>query len=141
VHGFGERSGIRTEVHIESGFARLPQQVETALFRIVQESLANIQRHSGSATALVRLRAEGPGVCLEIADQGSGLLHHPAASTPSKQLRLGVGIPGMRERMTQLGGILEIQSNSSGTLVRATLSISSGQGQEAENATASHSHR
>jgi two-component system NarL family sensor kinase len=101
----------------------LPQPVELALFRIVQESLANIQRHSGSTTAKIRLRQEGSVVILQIIDFGRGMIlpsHHIASGN---EARLGVGIPGMRERISQLGGRLDILSSPAGTTVRATVSL------------------
>ncbi len=121
--GFSERSGIQIQVGVSPGFARLPQDAETALFRIIQESLANIQRHSGSRSARIRLDGAHNRVTLEISDQGHGI---PAAS--AKKLNepgapMGVGIAGMRERMAQLGGTLDIDSGKSGTTVRATLPV------------------
>jgi len=220
VHGFSERSGIETQLLALTPFERLPQPVEIALFRIVQESLANIQRHSGSATAQIRLSQQDSQITLEVIDHGHGILGAPpssldgtprqgsaitglgegrlgadlrqgtssAASTASRtsDLRqgtasavpynsdlsgalapegirkdaartifstvtsnphspdespsstthesqntshgrrittLGVGIPGMRERMAQLGGQLDIISGPTGTTVRATISL------------------
>lgn len=207
VHGFSERSGIETQLLTLAPFARLPQPVEIALFRIVQESLANIQRHSGSATAQIRLSQQDSRIILEVIDHGHGILgtppsslegafpqgtaltglgegeaitglagrvksdvHHGSASVHPEPRRavpynsdplgalapdgirkdaaktmfsslppdspesfntsagrrittLGVGIPGMRERMAQLGGQLDIISGPTGTTVRATISL------------------
>ena len=123
AHGFSERSSIDTQLEVLSDFARLSQALELALFRVVQESLANVQRHSGSTTALIRLRQDGPGVTLEIIDHGCGIAA-PHFRNGTKPARLGVGIPGMRERISQLGGRLDILSDSSGTTVRATVSVS-----------------
>ena len=121
--GFSERSGITLEAEIEAGFGRLAQEAETALFRIVQESLSNIQRHSGSKTARIHLRGGTEFVELQVSDQGRGMdqinIHHGGGPGT----RLGVGILGMRERMAQLGGRLEVESSSSGTTVRATLPL------------------
>ncbi|HEY6945049.1 MAG TPA: PAS domain S-box protein [Candidatus Acidoferrum sp.] len=125
AHGFSERSGISLEIDIESDFPRMPQEAETAFFRIVQESLANIQKHSGSATGKIRLWDAHGRIQLEVSDQGRGISTKPqdnGVGTP-KTLRLGVGILGMRERMTQLGGTLEVHSNASGTTVRATIPL------------------
>ena len=123
AQGFSERSAIDTQVYLLSQFHRLPQAVELALFRIVQESLANIQRHSGSACARIRLRQEGPLVTLEVADFGRGMILGAPGSADGDGARLGVGIPGMRERVSQLGGRLDIQSGPGGTTVRATISL------------------
>ncbi|MGB9447504.1 MAG: PAS domain S-box protein [Candidatus Acidiferrum sp.] len=139
VHGFSERSAIDTKLEIAAEFARLPQPIETALFRIVQESLTNIQRHSGSSTAQIRLSHADSLFILEVIDQGCGLrpspysipqeigstgLPRPAGDANLNQKpRLGVGIPGMRERMVQLGGELRIISGPTGTTVRATISL------------------
>jgi PAS domain S-box-containing protein len=121
VNGFSERSGIETSFEILASFRRLPQIAETAFFRITQESLSNIQRHSGSQRAKVVLREDPDCITLEITDFGGGIAI-PSNGTPHRgQPRLGVGIPGMRERMAQLGGSLEIDSSSTGTTVRARI--------------------
>jgi len=122
AQGFADRSGIDTQLFVLSRFDRLPQPVETALFRVVQEALTNIQRHSGSATAKIRLRLENSVVTLEITDFGQGLRLPPRDSF-SDNARLGVGIPGMRERMALLGGSLDIFSDNNGTTVRATIPL------------------
>jgi PAS domain S-box-containing protein len=136
VHGFSERSGIDTQLQIHAEFDRLPQPIELALFRIVQESLANIQRHSASPTAQIRIFHQNSILTLEVADQGRGIPnpavvpepHNSAqipseAGSPSATTRLGVGIPGMRERIAQLGGHLDIISGPTGTTIRATISL------------------
>jgi PAS domain S-box-containing protein len=123
VHGFSERSSIDAQLTVLSEFGRLPQEVELALFRIVQESLANIQRHSGSSAAEIRLRQENSSVTLEVMDFGRGMVL-PGNGNGTANARLGVGIAGMRERMSQLGGQLEIISASGGTTVRATIAVS-----------------
>jgi signal transduction histidine kinase len=119
--GFSERSGIDTQFYLLSDFGRLPQPIETALFRVVQESLTNIQRHSGSPSAKIRLRRESSTVVLEVIDFGRGMRTPSNGNPQSGEIRLGVGVPGMHERMAQLGGRLEIDSSSAGTTVRATI--------------------
>ncbi len=119
--GFSERSGVGLEVELQAGFGRLSQEAETALFRIVQESLSNIQRHSGSQTAKIRLRGDAGRVELEVSDRGRGMDQATVERGRSAQSRLGVGILGMRERMAQLGGKLEVESSSAGTTVRAAI--------------------
>ncbi len=125
AEGFSERSGIKLELDVQAGFGRLPQEAETALFRIVQESLANIQRHSGAQTAKIQLRGDSASVNLEVSDRGCGMDKKAIERGNGSGARLGVGILGMRERMTQLGGKLEIESSSSGTIVRVSLPLRS----------------
>jgi len=119
--GFSERSGIQLDVDLQADFGRLSQEAETAFFRIVQESLSNIQRHSGSPTAKIHLRGDANRVELEASDRGRGMDRTAVEPGKSARSRLGVGILGMRERMTQLGGKLEVVSNSAGTTVRAAI--------------------
>jgi PAS domain S-box-containing protein len=133
--GFSQRSGIRAEVEISKEIGRLPQEIETALFRIIQESLGNIQRHSGSASAKIELKRERAGLTLEVSDQGRGFSSEQLKEEPARTSKLGVGILGMRERMRQLGGRLEIRSGSTGTTVKAALPVAA----KVENAR-SHSH-
>jgi PAS domain S-box-containing protein len=122
VDGFSERSNIKVDLEIPDDFGRLPDEVEIAIFRIVQECLTNIHRHSGSATATIRLRQEGSRLTVQVQDQGKGI-----PMEKQRQLlesgRGGVGFAGMRERLRRLGGTLEIQSTGSGTLVSATLKV------------------
>lgn len=123
AEGFAQRSGIRLSMDLPTEDVRLPQALETTLFRIVQESLTNIHRHAGTETAEIRLLPDAENVVLEVRDEGHGM---PAASLQrcnGTAHQLGVGITGMRERVRQFGGTLEIQSASRGTTVRATLPI------------------
>ncbi len=122
VRGFSDRSGIETHLVVPQDFGRMPQFVEIALFRVVQESLANIQRHSGSASASIQLLETPSSVVLEITDFGRGIKLPSNGQTQPDVAHLGVGIPGMRERIAQLGGRLDIESSPSGTTVRATIS-------------------
>jgi signal transduction histidine kinase len=119
--GFAERSGIAVDLELPESFDRLPLDTETALFRIVQESLINIHRHAGSETARIRLRSEPQELVLEIEDRGRGM---PDASLQHLNVGgggAGVGIVGMSERVEQLGGRFEIDSSVRGTIVRARL--------------------
>ena len=141
VHGFSERSGIQTVCESEFPFPRLPQGVETAFFRIVQESLTNIQRHSGSQNAKISLREDSSAVYLEISDSGKGMIVPHNGNKHAGERRLGVGIPGMQERMAQLGGQLEIQSGPSGTTVRAKIMRTARVLRETEHDVPSHPHR
>jgi PAS domain S-box-containing protein len=117
VDGFARRSGVEASVDLMETSDRLPRALETALFRVAQESLANIHRHSGAAKAYVHLWRAGRWVVLEVKDDGKGIGHGAGASHEAQQL--GVGIAGMRTRLRQLGGELEIDSGPGGTTVTA----------------------
>lgn len=121
VDGYTQRSGIRVELDVSPDFNRLPREIELALFRVVQESLINIHRHSGSLTARVRVMRDSNAVMLEVMDEGRGM--PPEILDRAKRIvpGLGVGIAGMQERLEQLGGMLETDSGSQGTTVRAIL--------------------
>ena len=122
--GFESRTGIRVGVDIPSNFVRLAPDAEVALFRIVQESLANVHRYSGSATAYVRARSDSGEVRLEIGDFGKGISKDSKQTDHGPVAALGVGIQGMKERVRQLSGKLEITSRQGkGTLVTAILPI------------------
>ena len=124
VNGFVERSKIQVRLELPQDLERLPREYELSLFRIVQECLTNIHRHSGSSTAVVRLSRMPDEVILEVSDQGRGI-------DPETQERFfagrtsGVGLRGMRERVRQIGGALQIQSTSGGTTVLAILPLRS----------------
>jgi PAS domain S-box-containing protein len=120
ARGFSERSGIETTLEVDEKIVRLPQQVETTVFRIVQEALVNVHRHAGSRTATIHLSQREDALRVEIQDQGCGL--PPIAQ--GTESRPGVGIAGMRERVKQLNGVFEIESVAGrGTTVRAILPI------------------
>ena len=125
IEGFSERSKIKVTADMPSDLERLPRDVELSLFRIVQECLTNIHRHSGSLTAFVRLARSGHGVTLEVKDEGRGFSPH-GESIVSGGETPGVGLRGMRERVRQLGGQLEITSNGTGTRVLAQLPLAEG---------------
>ena len=122
VDGFAKRSGISTTLELGSDFGRLNADLEIAIFRVVQECLTNVHRHSDSPEAIVRLNRCHDAVLLEIEDKGKGI-------PPEKQSQLlgsgpiGVGLRGMRERVVQLSGTLDIHSENSGTTVRAMFPI------------------
>jgi signal transduction histidine kinase len=105
--------------------------VERTLFRIVQESLTNIFRHSGSDTASVQIDARSGTVRLEVADNGKGIPEETLATLNSSGGQLGVGIRGMRERVRQLGGWLRIRSWPSGTAILVTLPVTETAGDDA----------
>jgi PAS domain S-box-containing protein len=122
LDGFTKRSGIKTTFEVSPEFDRIPGDLELALFRVLQESLTNVHRHSGSPRASVRLLTENHCVLLQVIDEGS--------STQSKNREdrdqdwmgaFGVGLRGMNERVRQLGGSLELTSVQGGTTVTATV--------------------
>ena len=121
VDGFSTRSGIETSFHVQENFGRLQEDAELALFRVLQESLTNVHRHSGSTTAEVRLSSRDGWAVLEIRDQGKGIPGHSEQSEQGFVGRLGVGMRGMNERMRQLGGKIELKSSSRGTTVTAMI--------------------
>jgi len=114
IEGFTKRSGIVVKLDIAADLGRLTQELELMLFRIVQESLTNIHHHSGSRTATIRITRYAKEVVLQISDQGCGIAANLNDGVLSLA-RVGVGIAGMRERVRQMGGRLEIRSRSSGT--------------------------
>ena len=130
VAGFAERSGISVDLDLPESFDRLPLDTETALFRIVQESLINIHRHAGSETACIRLQRDARTLVLEIADRGRGIPEVALKGIRSGGGVSGVGIAGMSERIGQLGGSLEITSNDDGT-TGATVRVQLPLGKEA----------
>ena len=123
VRGFSERSGIEVKFEIPEHFERCPRDIETAVFRIVQESLTNIHRYSGSRTARIRVEREAGVIRVEVQDAGCGL--PPPLKRGEPAGFSGVGIAGMRERVRQLNGQFAIESAPGrGTLVRALLPLS-----------------
>lgn len=119
VEGFGARSGIDVHLDILEGSARLTQPVELVLFRVLQESLTNVHRHSGATRADVILRSEGDTVVLRVRDYGRGMPPQLSQSLRNDAAAGGVGLAGMKERIREIGGRLEISSSSSGTEVVA----------------------
>jgi signal transduction histidine kinase len=122
LDGFAKRSGVQTTFEMLEPVGRVHRDAELAIFRVLQESLTNIHRHSGSSVAQVRLLKTDSAVTIEVADQGKGI---PAPVLEFAQDACGtngVGLRGMTERMRQLGGKLEVISGAAGTTVRATVS-------------------
>jgi PAS domain S-box-containing protein len=126
LEGFRQRSGIKIDFEADPDFGRLSNETELVLFRVLQESLTNVHRHSESPTAQVRLRIYDQAAVLEVSDQGKGA---PAALLQFRNDAigaLGVGLRGMNERVRQLGGKLELISSNAGTTVRATVPLQTG---------------
>jgi PAS domain S-box-containing protein len=116
LEGFSKRADIETDLSITEDFGRLPISLETVIFRVIQECLTNIHRHSGSETAKIRLSRTEDELRLEVEDNGVGI--------PLQQAS-GVGLRGMKERVAQFGGTLEISSSATGTIVVARLPLAS----------------
>lgn len=122
VDGFSERSRIEVNLEIPEEFGRLSDEMEIAIFRMVQECLTNIHRHSGGTSAAIRVHEKDHRLLVEVKDQGKGIPLEKQLELSSSG-RTGVGFRGMRERFRQLGGTLEIRSDNTGTEVSATLPL------------------
>ena len=122
VEEFGKRSGIQVTLTSECQ-QRLPTLVETMLFRIVQEALTNIHKHSGSATAEVSLRTNPADVVLEVNDHGRGMPQEFVERAGNRGSLAGVGLAGMRERVCEIGGDFRLQSGPQGTSIRVSVPV------------------
>lgn len=123
ANGFAERSGIPVKLKVKRGFGTLPKEMDIALFRVVQEALTNIHRHSKSPVAKIILERTGDKVRVTVQDRGVGM--PPASAATGWNPPMGIGIAGMRERVNQLGGVLNIQSEPGrGTTVSVELPLS-----------------
>ena len=122
VDGFTQRSGIQVDLEVAEDFGRVQPEIETAVFRTVQECLTNVHRHSGSKTARVRLVHSGSELRLQVKDNGTGMAAEKLDELTSDGAP-GVGIRGMRERLRQLGGTLEVHSNHTGTTVEVCVPV------------------
>ena len=119
LQGLLERSGMEVQLDISKEFGRLPRDMELVIFRLVQECLTNIHRHSESDTASIRIARESNQIALDIRDKGKGM--SPARLAEIQSGRSGVGVGGMRERLRQFEGTMNIESDSSGTRIFATI--------------------
>ena len=133
VDGFAKRSKIPVDLEIAPDLGRLPRELETTIFRMVQECLTNIHRHSGSPTASIRIARNSNHVSVAVRDRGKGMSADNYRNSFGP-ITPGVGIQGMRERVRQLGGHLQIHSGSSGTTVRATLPVTNAAAQSTSGA-------
>jgi signal transduction histidine kinase len=115
VEGLAERSDVAITLDVADNIGRLPSDMELAIFRVVQECLTNIHRHSGSKTALIRVTREGESVRTEVRDHGKGI--SPERLSEIQSHGAGVGIRGIRERICQFHGEMKIESNASRTSV------------------------
>jgi PAS domain S-box-containing protein len=118
VEGFAARSGIKTDIRMPEDLGRIGNEIEIVLFRVLQESLTNIYRHSGSKAATIEIGADSQQVWLQVQDEGKANGHGSR-----EPFRPGVGITGMRERVKDLGGVLEIASGQMGSRVKAIIPL------------------
>jgi PAS domain S-box-containing protein len=126
LEGFGQRSGLEVTLSAPDGLARLPDAIELALFRMLQEALTNVHRHSGASAADVHILQDAEQVILEMKDNGHGITPELLARFNQLGAGMGVGLTGMRERVRELGGKLKLESDSGGTSVRITIPVTSG---------------
>jgi PAS domain S-box-containing protein len=121
--GLRQRSGIKIELELPETMDRLPREHELAIFRVAQEALTNVHRHSKSPSVTIRLFEQNAAVILEVEDAGHGILVAGSSARMADAAALGVGLAGMRERMRQLGGALSVRTSTGGTCVQATLAL------------------
>ncbi len=124
AQGLSARSGVKIELELPADFGRLPEDMELALFRVIQESLTNVLKHSGSSRARIRLTRQDSQVTLEVQDMGQGIPGDKLARIKARSGGSGVGLGGMHERLRLLGGQLDLESGPTGTTVRASVSLS-----------------
>jgi PAS domain S-box-containing protein len=121
IDGLMERSALDINLSMDDEFGRLPRDLELVVFRLIQECLTNIHRHSGSKTAFIAIRREGDNISVEVQDEGKGISAEKLAEIQTRGS--GVGIRGMRERVEQFQGTLTIESNGVGTRLSASIPI------------------
>jgi signal transduction histidine kinase len=121
VEGFGQRSGVKVTLDLPENLGRLRDAIELALFRVLQEALTNVHRHSGASEAQVSIRQDAGQVILEIKDNGRGISEELLTHFYGNGSGMGVGLAGIRERTRELGGVMEVESDKHGTLVRASM--------------------
>jgi len=128
VNGFSDRSGVQVSLDLPAAIGRLDRDYELSLFRIVQECLTNIHRHSGSKTASIRIVRDDAALLLEVRDEGRGMTAERLSEIQSRGS--GVGIRGMRERTLQLSGTMSIESDRSGTRILVVIPTSNNVSRE-----------
>jgi signal transduction histidine kinase len=131
VEGYTKRSGIAVECEIPEQMERLAPSLELALFRILQESLTNVHRHSGATAACVKLRCDPEWLNFEVSDNGRGIPEHRLKQFRDSNGNGGVGIAGMQERVRELGGEMRIRSDTAGTTI--TFLVSQQNARKASN--------
>jgi len=122
AEGFSRRTGIQVDLDLPTDLRRLPPDAEAALFRVAQECLTNVQRHSGSQVAIIRIMREAGSLIMEVEDKGRGFQASTLEDGRTGS-RVGLGLKGMKERMWHLGGSLEVKSNSHGTTIKASFPL------------------
>jgi PAS domain S-box-containing protein len=125
--GFSQRSGISVHLEIPEDLPRLSEAVEIALFRVLQEALTNVHRHSRAGSAEIKLELDAEQVTLEITDHGRGMPSQVLQQLQDDGGKLGVGLAGMRERIHELSGKFDVASNENGTCIRATIPFTVGE--------------
>ncbi len=120
VDGFGKRSGIFVNLELPANLARMPRELETAIYRVVQECLTNIHRHAQSPVAAIRLSESAGKIVLEVSDQGKGIAQQTLSQIASSRAP-GVGLRGIRERIQNFQGDLEITSDTKGTRIKVII--------------------
>ena len=125
VDGMAQRSGIRVTLDAPRDLARLPSDVELVLFRVLQEALTNVHRHSGASSANVLIRQEAKQVVLEVRDNGCGISQDLLNHFEQTGAGMGVGLSGMRERVRELRGRMKVEAGSQGTSLRVTIPLAS----------------
>lgn len=120
VEGLTKRSGIDAVMDVQPGFPRLAPELETAVYRVVQEALTNVFRHSGARNARVSLKVVDSKVVIQVRDDGRGISQDVAAFKPGS---IGVGVGGMRQRVREFGGELRLEHTHPGTLVEAIIPL------------------
>ena len=123
VEGFSQRSGIKVTLNASENLARLPDVIELTLFRVLQETLTNVHRHSGSSAADILIQRSGEHVVLEVKDNGCGIRRDALLLFQETGGGMGVGLTGVRERVRDLGGIFQIDADDRGTAVRITIPV------------------
>lgn len=123
VEGFGQRSGLQVTLYVPNDLGRLPDAIELALFRVLQETLTNVHRHSGAMAADVTIRGDAERVVLEVKDNGRGISPELLARFLATGEGMGVGLAGIGERVRELGGKLRLESGGHGTLVQVTIPV------------------
>ena len=121
IQGLSERNGLEIKLNVTENFGRLSREMELVMFRLVQECLTNIHRHSGSKSAVIHMVRSTDHVSLEVEDQGKGISPERLAEIQAKGS--GVGMTGMRERVRQFGGNMTIESNGQGTTISFNLPV------------------
>ncbi|MGB8324272.1 MAG: ATP-binding protein, partial [Candidatus Acidiferrum sp.] len=133
IEGFSQRSGIQVDVDIPDDLPRLSPDIETTIFRVIQQSLGNIHRHSGSRVAQICIKEFPNSVTVQIHDHGRGISPQLMSELWSGNQLAGVGIAGMRERIREIRGQFDIRSGAEGTTVEISVPIHPQQSKAASN--------